>query len=167
MWSSSDFSFLLQVLSLFTVVASTATCLYFVDTSGVANKTGLRTAGILVLLLNAFFLLLMVVLIIRAGSADAWEFAQKMWDKTKLVFGRVCGCCMRRRQSTFDASGENRVRVAHRPSTERLVGGVQLSNQMSTQLSHRGSSLELLRNTVFSRSGTVVENGDSAGVRYH
>lgn len=147
--------FLVQVLSLFTVVVSTATCLYFVDTSGVASKTGLRVAGMLVLLLNAVFLLIMAILIARAGTASAREFVQKVWDKTKLLSARLCGCCARQRSSVYE-TGEVRVRVSHRPSTERLVGGVQLS--------HRGSSMELLRNTIFSRSGTMMENGASFNV---
>ena len=111
-------------------------------------------AGILVLLLNSVFLLIMAILIARAGSASARAFVEETWDKTKSLFGRLRGCVQRR--STVYETSDVRVRVSHRPSTERLVGGVQLS--------HRGSSMELLRNTIFSRSGTIMETGDSLNV---
>lgn len=145
---------------MFTVVATTVTCMFFVDMAGVATKAGLRAAGVLVLLLNACFLLLMMVLIARAGYSDAWAFAHRVWNRITDLWQRLlalCGCYGRERPAMYDGNN-GRARVSHRPSTEGLVGGLQMSHRAS-------GSTELLRNTVFSRSGTIVENGDSYNLR--
>lgn len=132
---------LLQVFSRFTVVASTLTCIYFVDETGVASKAGLRAAAILVLLLNALFLLVTVVLIVRAGMSDGLTMFHDALTTVKKLFGKL-GDMFR----------------GGRPSAERR----HLEASPSVQLGHRGSSMELLRNTIFSKSGTIIEHGDSA-----
>ena len=129
--------------------------MFFVDNLGVANKTGLRFAAILVLLLNTCFLLMMATLIARAGYSDAWALVRSLWRRAKELIERLfakCVCGHRSPSATYQFD-DSRARVSHRPSTERLVG---------VQLSHRGSSMELLRNTIFTRSGAILENGDSA-----
>ena len=62
----------MQVLGLFTVVATAVGCLYMMDTSMsfVASKSGLDAAGGLLLLLNTAFVLIMVLLLAQAGVAD-------------------------------------------------------------------------------------------------
>ncbi|KAL3155043.1 hypothetical protein ABBQ38_011563 [Trebouxia sp. C0009 RCD-2024] len=130
-----------QVFSRFTVVASTLTCIYFVDETGVASKAGLRAAAILVLLLNALFLLVTVVLIVRAGMSDGLTMFHDALTTVKKLFGKL-GDMFR----------------GGRPSAERR----HLEASPSVQLGHRGSSMELLRNTIFSKSGTIIEHGDSA-----
>lgn len=59
------------MLGLFTVVATVTGCLYFVDPTGVAEQTGIQATGILLLILNAFFFLVMGLLIAKAGALDA------------------------------------------------------------------------------------------------
>ena len=147
----------LQVLSSFTIAVTTTACLYFTDTGVVATKAGLRTAGVLVLLLNAFFLLTMIMLIVWAGWADGWALLQRTWVKVKRLFLRLlslCGCCARLRTGTHSTSSSaSAARVSHQSPTQNFVGGVQLST--------RGSSAELLRNTVFTRSGSMLDSGGS------
>ncbi len=46
-----------QVFGFFTVLATATGCLYFTDSGGVASRTGQDAAGILLLLLNAGFVL--------------------------------------------------------------------------------------------------------------
>lgn len=145
----------LQVLSSFTVVATTTSCLYFTDTDGIASKTGLRTAGVLILLLNAFFLLTMVLLIVWAGWADGWALFQRAWDKVKRLLQwllSICGCCAGLRAAAHGTSNASAARVGSQQSPmQTFPGGVQLST--------RGSSAELLRNSVFTRSGAMLDSG--------
>lgn len=62
----------MQVLGLFTVVATAVGCLYMINTSMsfVASKSGLDAAGGILLVLNAAFVLIMVILLAQAGVAD-------------------------------------------------------------------------------------------------
>ena len=53
------------------MVATVTGCLYFVDPTGVAKQTGIQATGILLMILNAFFLLVMGLLIAKAGALDA------------------------------------------------------------------------------------------------
>lgn len=144
----------LQVLSSFTVVATTTSCLYFTDTDGVASKTGLRTAGVLILLLNALFLLIMVVLIVWAGWADGWALLQRAWDKVKRALKwllSICGCCVGSQAAAHGISNASAARVGQQSPMQTFPGGLQLST--------RGSSAELLRNSVFTRSGAMLDSG--------
>lgn len=141
----TNLRWLLQVFSRFTVVATTLTCIYFVDDSGVASKTGLDAAAVLVLLLNAFFLLVLAVLIVRAGMSDGLTLLYNVVTAVKKLFRQLVGlCCCAR-----DRRPDPRHAFVANP-------GVQLSN--------RGSSMELLRNTIFSKSGTIIEHGDSVNI---
>lgn len=75
----------------FSVVLATATgTLYFVDTSGVAARQGLDAVGVLLLLLNAAFLLLMVFLIARAGRHDAMQYAKRALQRLKATPSSSC-----------------------------------------------------------------------------
>ena len=62
----------MQVLGLLTVVATAVGCLFMMNTnmSFVASKSGLVAVGVLLLLLNMGFVLIMVILITRAGVDD-------------------------------------------------------------------------------------------------
>lgn len=60
------------MLGLLTVVATAVGCLFMMNTnmSFVASKSGLVAVGVLLLLLNMGFVLIMVILITRAGVDD-------------------------------------------------------------------------------------------------
>ena len=70
-----------QVLGLFTTVATATGCLYFLDQDSIAiSGKGLYAAGILLLILNLFFVVLMAVLIAREGAPHVKQWA--VWSKS-------------------------------------------------------------------------------------
>lgn len=71
----------LQVLGAFTVLATAVGCLYFMDVSDTASHVGKNAAGILLLILNAWFVLWLTILITKASIKNikakaAWVLAQ-------------------------------------------------------------------------------------------
>ena len=66
---------MLQVLGLFTTLVTAIGCLYFIDQGSVASSKGLMAAGVLVLVLNIFFVVVMAVLISKKGARSAKEWA--------------------------------------------------------------------------------------------
>ncbi len=81
----------LQVLGLFTVVATTLGTLYFVDTDKLANSQGLDAVGVLLLILNASFVLLMLILVLVAARHDIKRHIDWTMEKAKAVACRVTG----------------------------------------------------------------------------
>lgn len=69
------------------VVATTVGCLYFFDSghSEVASKAGLRTVGVLLMIANATWFLLMIRLVVKAGLPGARQFATGMIGKVRNV----------------------------------------------------------------------------------
>lgn len=61
---------LLQVLGLFTVLATATGCLYFMDSNAVASRAGQDVAGVMLLLLNACLVLWVSALMAKASAAD-------------------------------------------------------------------------------------------------
>lgn len=61
----------LQMLGMFVVTATATGCLYFLDINKVASQAGITAAAILMMVLNACFVILMVALITRASLNDA------------------------------------------------------------------------------------------------
>jgi len=142
---SSWIKFALQVLGLFTVVATATACLYFVDTSGVASQAGIDAAGVLVLLLNAFFLLCMAILIAKAGALDILLKVQDILTKAKKLLQKLwakVACCGGSRMGRADRNNA----ATGRPSLEMLQTGRSLS------LASRANSTDLLRTGVLSTS---------------
>ena len=66
----------LQVLGLFTVVATATGCLYFLDQDNIASSVGLNATGVLLLILNFGFVLLMAVLISLRGGPTVLKWAR-------------------------------------------------------------------------------------------
>lgn len=66
----------LQVLGLFTVVATATGCLYFLDQDNIASSVGLNATGVLLLILNFGFVLLMAVLILLRGGPTVLNWAR-------------------------------------------------------------------------------------------
>lgn len=70
-----------QVLGLFTTVATATGCLYFLDQDSIAvSGKGLYAAGVLLLILNLFFVVLMAALIAREGAPHLKQWA--VWSKS-------------------------------------------------------------------------------------
>lgn len=65
-----------QVLGLFTVVATATGCLYFLDQDNIASSVGLNATGVLLLILNFGFVLLMAVLILLRGGPTVLNWAR-------------------------------------------------------------------------------------------
>ncbi|KAL0044981.1 hypothetical protein WJX82_004122 [Trebouxia sp. C0006] len=66
----------MQVLGLFTTVATATGCLYFLDQDSIAvSGKGLYAAGVLLLILNLFFVVLMAALIAREGAPHLKQWA--------------------------------------------------------------------------------------------
>lgn len=63
-----------QVLGLFTVVATVVGIVYFTDPRDVASSAGLDAAGVLLLILNIMFVLLMAALVLRAGKGSIRKY---------------------------------------------------------------------------------------------
>ena len=76
---------MLQVLGLFTTLVTAIGCLYFIDPGSVASKKGLMTAGVLVLVLNIFFVVVMAVLISKKGARSAKEWAVWLRQQSSKV----------------------------------------------------------------------------------
>lgn len=65
---------LLQVLGLFIVQTTAAGCLYFLDPTSIANTTGLEAVGIVLLVLNVAYVLVMLVMIAAFGADKTKHF---------------------------------------------------------------------------------------------
>jgi len=86
------------------VLATAVGCLYMMDTdmSFVASKSGLDAAGVLLLVLNMAFVLIMVVLIARAGVEDVKHgllWVQKQFRACWACFTSPAGARAARRQT--------------------------------------------------------------------
>ena len=74
---------LLQVLGLFIVQATAIGCLYFLDPTDVADTRGLQATGIVLMLLNAAYVLAMLIMIAVYGADKT-----KRFTRTACVFLR-------------------------------------------------------------------------------
>ncbi len=83
----------LQVLGLFSVLATAVGCLYLMDTtnsSSIASKAGLDSVGVLLMLLNVAFVTWMVVLIARAGKHEVKQTLSWLAEKLTSAVWRLC-----------------------------------------------------------------------------
>ncbi len=95
-----------QVLGAFTVLATAVGCLYFIDVNNVASDAGQDAAGILLLILNAWFVLWLTALITKASIADVKLRATWLWQKSKGV-SRQSSRVYRRLSSSLSRSGSS------------------------------------------------------------
>ena len=66
----------LQVLGLFIVQTTAAGCLYFLDPTNIANNTGLEAVGIILLVLNVAYVVVMLVMIAVFGADTTKHFTR-------------------------------------------------------------------------------------------
>ena len=96
----------LQVLGLFTVVATATGCLYFLDQDNVASGVGLNATGVLLLILNFGFVLLMAVLISLRGGPTVLKWARCVQQHSAQWLKCITGmCCWPRANPTVVAVG--------------------------------------------------------------
>ena len=130
----------LQVLGLFTTLVTAIGCLYFIDQGSVASSKGLMAAGVLVLVLNIFFLVVMAVLISKKGARSIKEWA--VW--------------LRQQSSKIADAAQNMWRGKSGKSQQ----GLQLSTTGS--LSSSASGQVTLLNSVFTHSSPSIRSEESA-----
>lgn len=80
----------MQVFGLFTVVATATGCLYFLDSNDVAKGNGLTAAGVLLLILNIGFVLVMGMLISKRGGPTVVKWA--VWVKHQVILLKMHIC---------------------------------------------------------------------------
>lgn len=78
-----DYECCLQVLGLLIVVATATGCLYFLDPNEVASTVGLNATGVLLLIFNLGFVVLMAVLISKRGRPIALRWI--MWLQSRCI----------------------------------------------------------------------------------
>ncbi len=66
----------LQVLGLFIVQTTAAGCLYFLDPTNIANSTGLEAVGIILLVLNVAYVVVMLIMIAVFGADSTKHFTR-------------------------------------------------------------------------------------------
>lgn len=131
------------MLGLFTVVATATGCLYFLDQNrDVANSKGLTAAGVLLLILNVFYVVLMATLIIKKSAPRVKEWVAWCKHHWGQFLGRV-----RRMQCWSPVRGGTKLRSAS-----------SVDAGMSASLSRRSSELSSWR---FPHGGT--SNSATAG----
>ncbi len=103
-----------QVLGAFTVLATAVGCLYFIDVNTVASDAGQDAAGILLLILNAWFVLWLTALITKASIADVKSRATWLWHKSigvsrqsSRVYRRLSSSLSRARSSDGSTDGNS------------------------------------------------------------
>lgn len=63
------------MLGLFAVMATASGCLFFLDASTLAQSTGLSAVGVLLMLLNVAYIVVMAVLIVKQGARHVHGWA--------------------------------------------------------------------------------------------
>ena len=86
-----DSGWSLQVLGLLIVAATATGCLYFLDPDEVASYTGLSAAGILLLIVNLGFVVLMAALISKRGRPAALKWLARLQDTSSRMAKKLKG----------------------------------------------------------------------------
>lgn len=96
------------------MLATAVGCLYFIDVNNVASDTGQDAAGILLLILNACFVLWLTALITKASIAGVKLRATWLWQKSKgvsrqssRVYRRLSSSLSRARSSDGSTAGNS------------------------------------------------------------
>ena len=126
-----------QVFGLFVVVATATGCLYFLDQGDIASQTGLNAAGVLLMILNAVFVLIISVLIVKRSmhyvKSCLVYFQQSIFD----LYQRLRGG---RYQQWLSTS-------SRRSNSSTVSSSGSMGRQTSVQMN--------LLSSVFTRSGTL------------
>lgn len=149
---------------MFSVVATATACLYFLDPAGIAKQAGIDAAGVLILILNALFLLTVAVLIVKAGGHKAVVQAQQMLSKfcraMQSLGGRIA-CCGRR--GTFGSSSSSiSISMAARPVWDRMHSGTlpdlkrPSMGDVETRPARNSLSMESYRSSFQSQNSSAV-----------
>lgn len=64
------------MLGLFVVLATATACLYFLDPTNIANSSGLEAVGVVLLVLNMGYVVVMLVLIAATGANKTKHFTR-------------------------------------------------------------------------------------------
>ncbi len=115
-----------QVLGLFTVTATTLGTLYLVDADNIADTQGLNVVGVLLLILNATFAVLMALLIMAAARQSLKKYAAWAYNAVKTA-----GCGVK---------GRPRVNRQWSRLSKTASGDTAVSPSGSTGLSRSASS---------------------------
>ena len=96
------------------MLATTVGCLYFIDINNVASDAGQDAAGILLLILNAWFMLWLTALITKASITGVKSRATWLWQKSKgvsrqssRVYRRLSSSMSRARSSDGSTDGNS------------------------------------------------------------
>ncbi len=127
------------MLGLFTVVATATGCLYFLDQDNVAASKGLNAAGVLLLILNVFYVMLMTILISKTSAPRVKEWVA--W------FNHRCSQCLGIMEDMQCWSYITRKKKLRSASSSDGSFGASLSRRSSVELN--------LLSRVFARSGTL------------
>ena len=133
----------LQVLGLFTVGVTATGCLYFMDTTNVANPRGLDTVGVLLLLLNLLYVIAMALLVLVTGAHKTKRFSQaavRSLQSGASRFGRSMSASFARlgltRGSGWGMPGTGPVRGDHTDSS----ASANIDGSMTSSVNGSGSS---------------------------
>jgi len=96
------------------VLATALGCLYFIDVNNVASDAGQDAAGILLLILNAWFVLWLTALITKASIAGVKLRAIWLWQKSigvsrqsSRVYSRLSSSLSRTRRTDGSTDGNS------------------------------------------------------------
>lgn len=136
----------MQVFSLFTVLGTAVGCLYMLnaDTSYVASQAGLNAVGVLIVLLNSAFVLVMAVLIVRSSTGKVRSMLLLLGQKLMHVSHnlKLClGCGSHHRGAT--------------PNNSQSKLSVQLHSPGTSCNTSRTGSTQLLVNPIDGTSGDL------------
>ena len=127
----------MQVFGLFVVVATATGCLYFLDQGDIAAAAGLNAAGVLLLILNAAFVLVMAVLIIKRGTPYVRSWLVYFQHSLSECYQRLRGG---KYQQWLSSS-------SRQSNTSTVSSSSSMGRQTSVQMN--------LLSNVFTRSGTL------------
>jgi len=132
-----------QVLGLFTVGVTATGCLYFMDTTNVANPRGLDAVGVLLLLLNILYVIAMAMLVLVTGAHKTKRFGQtavRSFQSGASRFGRSVSTSFARLRLTRGSS-------SGRPGTGPVLGdhtdssaSASMNGGLSSSVNGSGSS---------------------------
>ena len=120
----------LQVLGLFSVMATATGCLFFLDTNTLTQRSSLNPVGVLLLLLNVGYIALMAVLITKQGArhVHGWITWFKDTGQTVAAARKWVSCCR-------SAKPDRGVQTARAPTNSMQLTDMRLVRSLSRRLS--------------------------------
>ena len=122
------------MLGLFTVGVTATGCLYFMDTTNVANPRGLDAVGVLLLLLNILYVIAMALLVLVTGAHKTKHFSQaavRSFQAGASRFGRSMSTCLARLRSAR-GFGSGRLGTAQVPVANTTSAATASMNSTSS-----------------------------------